>query len=43
VVYATGNNRKEIKLKDKFIKIRIRYTGDDLAIIAGVRTLFRTV
>ena len=43
VVYASGNNRKEIKMKDKFIKIKIRYTGDDLAIIGGVKTLFRTV
>ena len=43
IVYASGNSRKEVKLKDKFIKIRIRYTGNDLAIIAGVRTLFRTV
>lgn len=43
IVYASGNNRKEIKMKDKFIKIKIRYTGDDLAIIGGVKTLFRTV
>ena len=43
IVYASGNSRKEVKLKDKFIKIRIRYTGNDLAIIGGVRTLFRTV
>lgn len=43
ISYASGNARKEVKVKDKFIKIRIRYTGNDLAIIAGVRTLFRTV
>ena len=43
VSYASGNARKEVKVKDKFIKIRIRYTGNDLAVIAGVRTLFRTV
>lgn len=43
IVYASANNRKEVKLKDKYIKIRIRYTGNDLAIIGGVRTLFRTV
>ena len=31
---------KEVKLKDKFIKIRIRYSGEDLAIISAIRTLY---
>lgn len=31
---------KEVKLKDKFIKVRIRYKGDDLAIISAVSTLY---
>ena len=30
----------EIKLKDKWIKIRIRYTGNKLAIITAIRTLY---
>lgn len=31
---------KEVKVKDKFIKIRIRYSGEDLAIISAIRTLY---
>lgn len=33
-------NNREVKLKDKFIKIRIRYSGKDLAIISAIRTLY---
>ena len=29
---------KESKLKDKFVKIRVRYTGDELALIAALKT-----
>lgn len=32
--------RKESKIKDKWIKIRIRYKGDKLAIITAIRTLY---
>lgn len=31
---------REAKIKDKFIKIRIRYSGEDLAIISAIRTLY---
>ena len=31
---------QEAKLKDKFVKIRIRYSGEDLAIISAIRTLY---
>ena len=31
---------KEVKLKDKFIKIRIRYSGEDLAIISAINTMY---
>lgn len=31
---------QEVKLKDKWIKIRIRYTGNKLAIITAIRTLY---
>ncbi len=34
------SQNQEVKVKDKWIKIRIRYTGDKLAIISAVRTLF---
>ena len=31
---------QEVKLKDKWIKIRIRYTGNKLAIITAIRTVY---
>lgn len=31
---------KEAKMKDKWIKVRIRYTGDKLAIISAINTLY---
>lgn len=34
-------NRKEAKLQDKYMKVKIRYSGDKLALITGVRTTFR--
>lgn len=39
--YATAKSRKEVKLKDKYIKIRVRYTGDKLAIIRALKTIYR--
>ena len=32
--------RSEISLKDRFVKIRIRYKGDELAIINYINTLY---
>lgn len=32
------NNMKEVKLKDKYIKIRVRYTGDQLALVTALKT-----
>lgn len=40
VIYADAETRKEVKVKDKFVKIRIRYSGKDLAIITALRTLY---
>lgn len=34
------NQMREIKLKDKFIKIRVRYSGEDLTLIASLNTLY---
>lgn len=34
------SNRKECKIKDKFVKIRIRYTGNELAVITALKTLY---
>ena len=32
--------RKEAKIRDKYVKVRIRYTGDQLAVITAVLTLY---
>lgn len=34
------SDNKEVKMKDKWIKIRVRYKGDKLAIITAIRTLY---
>lgn len=31
---------KEVKVKDKWVKIRIRYSGDKLAVITAIKTLY---
>ena len=40
-VYGYKETRKEIDLKDKFIKIRIRYSGEELAVIDFINTMYR--
>ena len=42
-IYQTWNiaKRKEIAVKDKFIKVKIRYSGEDLAVISAINTLYR--
>lgn len=39
--FGEAQNRKEIDLKDKFLKIRIRYSGEELAIIDFLNTVYR--
>ena len=38
----TGKNQEWIttRLRDKWLKIKIKYTGEDLVIITGIKTLF---
>jgi hypothetical protein len=38
---ASANNRRELDIRDKFIKIRIRYSGEELAIIDFLNTIYR--
>lgn len=40
--WSMANARKEIKLMDKYLKARIRYKGDKLAIIMAVVTNYNT-
>lgn len=39
--FGEAQNRKELDLKDKFIKIRIRYSGEELAVIDFLNTVYR--
>lgn len=38
--FGPGQNRKEAALRDKFIKIRVRYSGKELAIISLLKTFY---
>lgn len=40
LIYADAGTRKEVKVKDKFVKIRIRYSGEDIAIITALKTIY---
>lgn len=39
--FGEAQNRKEIDVKDKFLKVRIRYSGDELAVIDFLNTIYR--
>ena len=39
--YGEAQNRKELDLKDRFLKVRIRYDGSELAIINFLNTIYR--
>jgi hypothetical protein len=33
-------NGKESRIRDKYMKVRVKYSGNDLAIIQGIKTVF---
>lgn len=39
--FGEAQNRKELDIKDKFLKIRIRYSGEELAVIDFLNTVYR--
>ena len=39
--FGEAQNRREVDIRDKFMKVRIRYTGDELAIIDFLNTIYR--
>lgn len=39
--FGQDHNRKETDIRDKFIKIRIRYSGEELAIIDFLNTIYQ--
>jgi len=38
--YGGWTARKETKIRDKYIRVRIRYTGNDLAVISAIKTIY---
>ena len=39
--FGEASNRKELDVKDKFMKVRIRYSGEELAVIDFLNTIYR--
>ena len=39
--FGEAQNRREVDIKDKFIKIRVRYSGEELAIIEFLNTIYK--
>lgn len=39
--FGDAQNRKEIDIRDKFVKIRVRYSGEELAVIDFLNTIYR--
>ena len=35
-----GTDRKETRIRDKYVKVKVRYTGDELAIVTALKTLY---
>lgn len=38
--YGGWTARKETKIRDKYLRVRIRYKGDELAIITAIKTIY---
>lgn len=39
--FGEAQNRKEVDVRDKFMKVRIRYSGEELAVINFLNTIYR--
>ena len=38
--FSRWTDRKEVRLKDKYLKAKIRYTGDKIVVISGISTVY---
>jgi hypothetical protein len=38
--YGGWTARKETKIRDKYMRVRIRYKGNDLAVISAIKTIY---
>jgi hypothetical protein len=39
--FGEAQNRREVDVRDKFMKVRIRYSGEELAVIDFLNTIYR--
>jgi hypothetical protein len=37
---SAWSRRREIRFRDKYIKIKVRYSGKDLAVISALKTIY---
>ena len=40
IQYKEGSSTKETRIRDKYIRIRVRYTGDELTVITALKTIY---
>ena len=40
ITYNGWTARKETRIRDKYMRVRIRYKGDDLAVISAIKTIY---
>ena len=40
LVYTRWTDRKETRIRDKYCKIKVRYSGEDLSIITALKTIY---
>ena len=40
LIYTGWTDRKETRIRDKYCKIKVRYSGEDLAIITALKTIY---
>ena len=40
-MFGEAQNRKETDIRDKFVKVRIRYSGEELAVIDWINTIYQ--
>ena len=41
LIYTGWTDRKSTRIRDKYLKVRIRYAGNELAIISALKTIYR--
>ena len=41
LIYTGWTDRKSTRIRDKYCKIKVRYTGNELAVISALKTIYR--